>query len=59
MNDEPDRRTRKAEPEPLAPTGFERACRRLPVALLNVAGVLNTTMMIVAIEPKAPPYKGD
>ncbi len=59
MDDRPDLRTRTARPEPPASTGTERARRRLPAALLNAAAVLGTTVMVVAIDPKIPPFRGD
>jgi hypothetical protein len=59
MNDRPDQRPRTAKPEPPASTRFDRARRRLPATLLDAAAVLSTTVMIVAIDPKIPPFRGD
>ena len=59
MNDRPDQLPPTAKPEPAASTGFDRVRRRLPATLLNAAAVLSTSVMIVAIDPKIPPFRGD
>ena len=59
MDNEPDLPTPTQDAGTPAPTEIERAWRRLPVRLLNAAALLSSTLMVAAIEPKAPPFKGD
>ncbi len=59
MDDEPDPPTSPTEPDGLAPTGCPQSRRWLPVAVVNAAALLSTTALMVALEPKMPPYKGD
>ena len=59
MNDRPDPRPRTAEPETPTPTTVERWRPRLPDTLLNAAAVVSTTLVVVAMDPKVPPFRGD
>ena len=59
MNDRPDPDPRTTEPETPTPTAAERWRRRLPDALLNAAAVVSTTLVVVAMDPKSPPFRGD
>jgi hypothetical protein len=57
INDRPDPGLRTTEPE--TPTPVERWRRRLPDALLNAAAVVSTALVVVAMDPKSPPFRGD
>jgi hypothetical protein len=59
MNNRPDPHPRPTEPDTPTPTTVERWRRRLPDALLNVAAVVSTTLVVVAMDPKSPPFRGD
>jgi hypothetical protein len=59
MNDRPDPNPRTTEPDTPSPTAVERWRSRLPDALLNAAAVASTTLVVVAMDPKSPPFRGD
>ncbi len=59
MDNEPDLPTLTQDAGTPASTEIERAWRRLPVRLLNAAAVVSTTLVVVAMDPKSPPYRGD
>ena len=59
MNDRPDPDAHTTEPVTPTPTAVERWRRRLPDALLNAAAVVSTTLVVVAMDPKVPPFRGD
>jgi len=59
MNNRPDPHPRTTEPETPPPTAVQRWRPRLPDTLLNAATVLSTTLVVVAMDPKNPPFRGD
>jgi hypothetical protein len=60
MNNRPDPHARTTtEPETPTPTTVERWRPRLPDTLLNAAAVVSTTLVVVAVDPKSPPFRGD
>jgi hypothetical protein len=59
MDDEPDLPTPTQDADTPVPTTIERAWRRLPARLRGAAALLSTTAMVVAIDPKIPPFMGD
>ena len=57
MNQDPDPAVPAAEPTPH--TAADRSRGRRAAALINTTALLATTALLVAIDPKIPPYKGD
>ncbi|WP_186762948.1 hypothetical protein [Lentzea tibetensis] len=56
MKNDPD----PAESVPPAPSVTAKLPRhRRAAQLLNATAVLATTALVIAVEPKLPPYKGD
>ena len=61
MNNRPDPHPLTTEPETPTPTptAVQRWRHRLPDTLLNAAAVVSTTLVVVAMDPKNPPFRGD
>jgi hypothetical protein len=60
MNKNPEPSTRPAAAGPQRPPATAHRPRRIPVAaLLNTGALLATTALLLAAEPKSPPFKGD
>jgi hypothetical protein len=59
MEPDLDRPAPAETPDQPAPTGIRPSRRRRIKTALNTTALLSTTAVLVAIEPKMPPLKGD